>query len=396
MYYAGWSVPNLYGHAFIVDGYQTEEYFHFNWGWGGSQDGYFYLEELSPGGSNFNLAQELIINCYPDSLFYSYPISCNGPDTLLTLNGTLSDGSGPLNNYENNKSCSWLIDPQTIYDSVSYISLKFNRLKTEEGVDIISVYDGPTTSDVLLGVFSGAIIPQTFQSTGNKVLVTFESDDEIVDEGWFLSYTSESPAWCSGLQNLNEPIDTISDGSGDFYYQNGATCMWYIQPEAATSITLTFMEFETEADVDLVKIYDAATNTLLETWSGNEVPPQLIVETDKIMVAFTSNSTGTYQGWRAWYTVDDVSVDQQFENTNEVSIYPNPGNKVLHIEFDQNQLLKSTFEIKTLSGQLIRTGTFPPNKKNNIINIDGIYAGVYIIVLSNENFILNKKIIISP
>ena len=30
------------GHAWICDGYQNSNYFHFNWGWGGSQDGYFY------------------------------------------------------------------------------------------------------------------------------------------------------------------------------------------------------------------------------------------------------------------------------------------------------------------------------------------------------------------
>ncbi len=79
MYYAGWSVPNINGHAFIIDGYQTEDYFHFNWGWGGSYDGYFYLDNLVPGGNNFNLAQELVINCYPDTINYSYPYYCSQP-----------------------------------------------------------------------------------------------------------------------------------------------------------------------------------------------------------------------------------------------------------------------------------------------------------------------------
>ena len=77
MYYAGWSVPNINGHAFIIDGYQTEDYFHFNWGWSGSYDGYFYLDNLVPGGNNFNLAQELVINCYPDTMNYSYPYYCS-------------------------------------------------------------------------------------------------------------------------------------------------------------------------------------------------------------------------------------------------------------------------------------------------------------------------------
>ena len=45
------------GHAFICDGYQSEDYFHINWGWGGMSDGYFKLSVLNPnaqgiGGSS--------------------------------------------------------------------------------------------------------------------------------------------------------------------------------------------------------------------------------------------------------------------------------------------------------------------------------------------------------
>lgn len=45
------------GHAFVCDGYQTEDYFHINWGWGGTSDGYFKMTTLNPseqgaGGSS--------------------------------------------------------------------------------------------------------------------------------------------------------------------------------------------------------------------------------------------------------------------------------------------------------------------------------------------------------
>lgn len=36
------------GHAFVVDGYRSEGYFHLNWGWGGMSDGYFLLTALDP------------------------------------------------------------------------------------------------------------------------------------------------------------------------------------------------------------------------------------------------------------------------------------------------------------------------------------------------------------
>lgn len=36
------------GHEFVCDGYDGKGYFHINWGWGGTSDGYFLLESLNP------------------------------------------------------------------------------------------------------------------------------------------------------------------------------------------------------------------------------------------------------------------------------------------------------------------------------------------------------------
>jgi hypothetical protein len=54
------------GHAFICDGYDSSNRFHFNWGWGGSADGYFATYALNPGGYSFNSDQHIIINIKPD------------------------------------------------------------------------------------------------------------------------------------------------------------------------------------------------------------------------------------------------------------------------------------------------------------------------------------------
>lgn len=39
------------GHAFVLDGYTTENYFSVNWGWGGYCNGYFKLDAMVPSGS---------------------------------------------------------------------------------------------------------------------------------------------------------------------------------------------------------------------------------------------------------------------------------------------------------------------------------------------------------
>ena len=47
VYYEGSPQKEGSGHAYICDGYQ-DGYFHINWGWGGSNDGYFLLSVGSP------------------------------------------------------------------------------------------------------------------------------------------------------------------------------------------------------------------------------------------------------------------------------------------------------------------------------------------------------------
>ncbi len=62
MYYQGYGTG---GHAFVCDGYSSNDYFHFNWGWTGSYDGYFLLSALSPGSYAFNNNQAILLGCRP-------------------------------------------------------------------------------------------------------------------------------------------------------------------------------------------------------------------------------------------------------------------------------------------------------------------------------------------
>jgi len=39
------------GHCFVADGYDVNDFVHFNWGWGGAYDGYFHINSLDPSGT---------------------------------------------------------------------------------------------------------------------------------------------------------------------------------------------------------------------------------------------------------------------------------------------------------------------------------------------------------
>lgn len=60
------------GHSYIVDGYDSNDYLHVNWGWGGLSDGYFNVSYMNPndlgtggGSGGFNEMQSIVV-AYPD------------------------------------------------------------------------------------------------------------------------------------------------------------------------------------------------------------------------------------------------------------------------------------------------------------------------------------------
>ena len=63
MVYRGYSEDA--GHAWNIDGYQ-DDYYHCNWGWGGSANGYFYFDNLNAGGYNFIESQAALLNIIPE------------------------------------------------------------------------------------------------------------------------------------------------------------------------------------------------------------------------------------------------------------------------------------------------------------------------------------------
>lgn len=88
LYYQGQSSGG--GHAFICDGYTDAGFFHINWGWGGSNDGYFIVSVMDPGdysgigagtGGGYAELQSVFFNMVPqgrdlvDDVYFLYASS---------------------------------------------------------------------------------------------------------------------------------------------------------------------------------------------------------------------------------------------------------------------------------------------------------------------------------
>jgi hypothetical protein len=395
MYYAGWSQPHIYGHAFVVDGYQGEGFYHFNWGWGGSFDGYFYTNELTPGGSNFNLAQELIINCYPDTINHAYPDYCAGQTDLTHHEGTFDDGSGPVFDYAPDSQCSFLINPQNEMDSITSITLSFQRFELEPD-DYFSVFDGEDNSAPLIGTFTGDSIPDQIISTGNELFMLFHSNPRGSAAGFFASYSSQKPVWCSGMTELNAPEGWLSDGSENFFYNNGITCLWYLNPESASEITLNFTKFDTEPDHDVVKIFDPDSNTLLAEFSGyyspDSLPPPVVSASGAMFITFTTNRYVRATGWEAFYSSIPTAITKPDTDAG-IAVFPNPAAEAVHISWKNYKTTPGSLTLLNSMGQIIKTFTIKPGHKSCEIDISGYPAGLYFVRLQTSTNIFISKMI---
>ncbi len=103
VFYAGFGSSSM-GHAFILDGYTDQEYYHVNWGWGGNCNGYFLLTALAPerqgaGGSedNYSEVQLAVIGIQKNTGAKGFEelrfLEYSQPKQGFSVNGTIVSGT---------------------------------------------------------------------------------------------------------------------------------------------------------------------------------------------------------------------------------------------------------------------------------------------------------------
>jgi PKD repeat protein len=96
---------------------------------------------------------------------------------------------------------------------------------------------------------------------------------------------------------------TISDGSGAANYANNLNCNWSIHSPGASSITITFTEFETEALYDYVRIYSGTStaDSLIKSFSGPGSLQKFNVPGEHVFITFSSDQSANGAGFSLNY-----------------------------------------------------------------------------------------------
>jgi hypothetical protein len=393
LYYDGYGTG---GHAFNCDGYQGSNYFHFNWGWSGTANGYYYLDNLNPDGDNFSTGEGAIINLFPDTVTNTYPYPCNSNHLLKSVMGSFTDGSSPALNYRSNSNCSWLLEPQSIEDSVQNITITFNTMNTIPGDGIIKVYKGITENDSLLAEFSGSTLPSPVTVAGAKALVTFTSGSAGTADGWFISYSGKSIDWCQDALTITDTNGTVSDGSMHFNYHNSMTCRWKIFPEGSGPITLSFTSFRTQRGHDFVKIYDYNTGEQLADYSGDysspNLPPPVTATSGQMFILFATDASVTDEGWEARYSA--ALGCNNLPSPVPMKVFPNPVSDVLTIQTGQTTAGTIKIEVSDVKGDIVLHENLAVTGNSVKLNVSGLSPGVYFMRITSGNETLVRKVII--
>lgn len=145
MYYSGTESGAPYGHAFVCDGYDDEDYFHFNWGWGGSGDDWFLVTTI-----DYNTNNVTVKNFVPAEIYNN---TAQAPTNLLVVKTSALEQEATL---------TWVNPSKTVSNSDL---TSIDQIVIERNGKIIHTIDNPTPGADMTYVDNNVPCFSTFEYT---------------------------------------------------------------------------------------------------------------------------------------------------------------------------------------------------------------------------------------
>lgn len=217
-----------------------------------------------------------------------------------TCSGTFYDDGGSSLPYNSSQTLT-----QTFTSSTgSCLIFTFSSFITQTGNDILTIYDGPTTSSTVIGNYSGNISPGTIIASTSSLTFKFVSNATGNKSGWAAAISCGS---CGATFVLNNNA-TVNACDGLFYDSGGVGGTYgnlenFTQTYCSNSsncIQFTFYSMSLAAG-DTLKVYDgpSVASTIIGKYTGTTVPPPLLSLAGCLTFNIKTNNSGTSAGWTA-------------------------------------------------------------------------------------------------
>lgn len=204
MLYSAMPVGEGSGHELVVDGYTSNNYFHFNYGWGGSFDGFYITAPL------YSVSPSVVTNIYPQDIDiqrlgdFKYGLYKNGTAAILGYfpEGTDEDGDG-MSYVE--KENGEIVIPSTveyngttykvtrIYQRAFYNKGHFTKVTLGDNIEAIDhfAFIYSTIDELVLSDKMEVVPDEAFQLTDIQKLTIGASVKRIGKKAFYLCPLSE-------------------------------------------------------------------------------------------------------------------------------------------------------------------------------------------------------------
>ena len=351
------------GHAWVCDGYRVDntgaKTFHMNWGWGGSGDGFFAIDNLNThagpgddGSYNFVYGQCVVFNiAVPDLETAPYCMN-NQTNVFEEEHWDINDGSFS-NFYKKNTNCDWVIKIKD-YDTDTLLYY-FNYFELEAG-DELKIYAGEDASGQLLYTYYDGKEPtDTIKYVGTPLYIQFTTDGDNQARGWELHYEA-----------MRYPFTITTTTVG-----NGGT----VNPEGVRPV-----------------MKNSTLTVVMTPNAGNSVSEFTIDGLLTLKGAGMGESVGyTFTNIKSSHTIEvkfePVSVDE--ENIGSIAVFPNPNNGKFSVNLGENA---QSVVIYDMSGRVIEEKA---TNGQSVVDFDmNIAAGTYFIKVINNDKVSIEKIVV--
>jgi len=213
------------GHAFVCDGYQGTNYFHFNWGWSGYANGYFYLNNLNPGGMQFNQNQSAMFYVYPEGEpTLAGPENFNAEivdnDVQLTWDAPTGKDLLGYNVYRNNMVVEYTTDTEYLDISPEQGSYTYYVCAVyDEGESFpsesVSIFIGGGTTTVFTDDFASYNSGEQLACQNSTEWTTWDNSPCSGNDPYISSDVAHNDAnsvIIEGVDDLVKVIDNYSEG----------------------------------------------------------------------------------------------------------------------------------------------------------------------------------------
>ncbi|XP_072020163.1 LOW QUALITY PROTEIN: cubilin-like [Amphiura filiformis] len=254
---------------------------------------------------------------------------CGGEITDQTFGSISSPGWPGV--YPHSRDCFWRIT----VDAGLKITIAFGTLRIEThdtcDYDYLELHDGIEEDAPSLGKYCSSQLPSPVETTGPYATVRFHSDATENDQGFHITFTSDSIApGCGGVFTDDNAI--IISPNFPNAYPHDVDCIWTIQvPQESDTILLEITDLTIEEHIDCGYDYlevrdgfDASAPFVGRYCHSDSIPPPFRSSGNTLWLKFSSDGSVSEGGFRATYATYCGGVFTEAPGEVSSPYFPDP------------------------------------------------------------------------